>query len=346
MSLSRVDDTKKPRVVCLGTPRFAGAEYLAKFGEEFDFEVLDATTHAETLEKLPALVSRGGPVDAFIIRMGTPPYEPFSEDMLGPLLPQCRIVTSASAGFNEFPVEWLGQNGVVFCNTVDAVAEATADMAVFLLLAVLRNTSAAERSARAGTWKSAPGLIPARDPAGMTLGIVGMGAIGRYIAKKAAVFNLKVRYYNRRRLPADLEELYGATYCPSLHELLGSSDIVSLSCPLNAETTGLIGPAEFAAMRDGAFLINTARGAVVDEAALKAALQSGKVARAGLDVLCNEPDVDPWFLEQENVIVQPHLGGLTDVAFQKAERECFENIRAFFKTGEANSPVNLQYLKK
>lgn len=94
-------------------------------------------------------------------------------------------------------------------------------------------------------------------------------------------------------------------------------------------------------MKDGAFLINTARGAVIDEAALKAALTSGKVARAGLDVLCNEPNVDPWFFEQDNVVLQPHLGGLTDVAFQKAERECFENIRAFFETGKANSPVNL-----
>lgn len=93
-------------------------------------------------------------------------------------------------------------------------------------------------------------------------------------------------------------------------------------------------------MKPGAFLVNTARGAVVDEAALREALISGKVCRAGLDVLCNEPDVDPWFLQQDNVIVQPHLGGLTDVAFRKAERECFENMRAFFEKGEANSPVN------
>jgi len=99
-------------------------------------------------------------------------------------------------------------------------------------------------------------------------------------------------------------------------------------------------------MKDGAFLINTARGAVIDEAAFKQALDSGKVARAGLDVLRNEPNVDPWFFEQDNVVLQPHLGGLTDVAFMKAERECFENIRAFFETGKANSPVNTDSLKK
>lgn len=151
---------------------------------------------------------------------------------------------------------------------------------------------------------------------------------------------MKIKYYNRRKLPHEVEQEYNATYCSSLHELLSQSDIVSLNCPLNEKTTGLISPAEFDAMKDGSFFVNTARGAIVNEAALKAALKSGKIARAGLDVLANEPNVDPWFLEQDNVIVQPHVGGLTDVAFQKAERECFENIRAFFKTGKANSPVN------
>jgi lactate dehydrogenase-like 2-hydroxyacid dehydrogenase len=97
-------------------------------------------------------------------------------------------------------------------------------------------------------------------------------------------------------------------------------------------------------MKDGTYLINTARGAVIDESALKVALESGKVTRAGLDVLCNEPNVDPWFLDRHDVIVQPHLGGLTDVAFMKAERECFENIRSFFTTGKAHSPVNLDKL--
>lgn len=157
---------------------------------------------------------------------------------------------------------------------------------------------------------------------------------------------MKIRYYNRRQLQKEQEDTYKATYCSSLHELLSSSDVVSINCPLNANTTNLISTAEFSAMKDGAFLVNTARGAVVDEAALKVALQSGKVARAGLDVLCNEPSVDPWFFEQDNVIVQPHLGGLTDVAFQKAERECFENIRAYFQNGQANSPVNMAAIKK
>lgn len=160
----------------------------------------------------------------------------------------------------------------------------------------------------------------------------------QYLAKKAAVFNMKIKYYNRNRLPASEEEKYGAEYC-TLNELLRSSDVISLHCPLNASTTNLIGEAEFAAMKDGCFVVNTSRGAVIDENAFRAALQSGKVARAGLDVFCNEPNVDPWFLESDKVIIQPHLGGLTDMAFRKAERECFENIRQVFSTGKPRSPV-------
>lgn len=150
---------------------------------------------------------------------------------------------------------------------------------------------------------------------------------------------MKIKYYNRTRLSEEVEQTYGATYCTSLHELLQHSDVVSLNCPLNTETTNLIGDAEFAIMKDGVFLVNTARGAVIDEKALVAALESGKVARAGLDVFVNEPKPDPYFLQSDKVIVQPHLGGLTNVAFHKAEKECFENIRALFQTGKPNSPV-------
>ncbi|KAJ8117066.1 hypothetical protein OPT61_g1663 [Boeremia exigua] len=327
-----------PHIVCLGTPKYAGEDYISAFSKSFKFSVLNATNRAETISQIPKLISEEGPIDGFIIRMGTPPYEPFDEGLLSSLVPDCKIITSASAGYNEFDIDWMTKRGIVFCNSVDAVAEATADMAVWLLLSVLRNTSNAERSARAGKWRG--GLVPVRDPTGLTLGIVGMGSIGKYLAKKAAVFNLKIVYHNRTRLSTAEEKAHNAKYCSSLHELLSTSDIVSVNCPLNAKTENLISTSEFAAMKDGSFFINTARGAIVDETALKHALTSGKVARAGLDVLCNEPNVDQWFFEQDNVIVQPHLGGLTDVAFQKAERECFENVRAFFQTGQANSPVN------
>lgn len=169
--------TSKPRVVCLGTPRFTSQEYLTSFQRNFNFSILPASDRAETKSLLPKDIEDNGPIDAFVIRMGTLPYEPFDQDLLKALIPHCKIITSASAGYNEFDVDWMTKEGMYFCNTVDAVAEATADMATFLTLAIVRNTSNAERSARAGKWRE--GLVPARDPAGMTLGIVGMGAIGK-----------------------------------------------------------------------------------------------------------------------------------------------------------------------
>ncbi|KAJ9620084.1 hypothetical protein H2204_012394 [Knufia peltigerae] len=327
----------KPRVVALGDPKYVGADFLEEFQKDFDFEVLDATNRQQTKDMIPALVAER-PVDAFIIRMGTPPYEPFDEDLLKGLLPGCKIITSASAGFNEFDVDWMTSQDVWFCNTVNAVAEATADMAMFLVLAVLRDTTRGEKQARDGTWKA--NIVPARDPTDLTLGIVGAGAIGKYLARKAAAFNMKLAYHNRKRLPDEEEEKYGLTYHPTLNGLLGASDVVSVNCPLNKQTENLISTEEFAAMKDGAFLVNTARGPVVDEDALIRALESGKVTRAGLDVFANEPRINDYFRTSDKVVLQPHMGGLTDLAFQKSERECFENIRSLFKTGRPVAPVN------
>lgn len=232
----------------------------------------------------------------------------------------------------------MTKSGIWFCNTINAVAEATADMAMFLTLAILRDTSRAEKQARDGSWKA--GIVPSRDPSGLTLGIVGAGSIGKYLAKKAAAFNMKLAYHNRRQLSADDEGTYGLTYYSSLEELLAVSDVVSISCPLNAETTNLISHKQFVAMKDGAYFVNTSRGPVVDEDALIQALESGKVTRAGLDVFHNEPRIREYFRTSDKVIVQPHMGGLTDLAFQKSERECFENIRSLFTTGRPVAPVN------
>lgn len=284
------------------------------------------------------MIKEHGPIDAFIIRMGRGPYHPFNEAMFKPLTPHCRIISSAAAGYDDFDIDWLTRNNIWFCNSLDAVAEATADMSFFLTLAVIRDTSRAERCAREGLWKDP--VVPSKDPSGMTLGIVGMGAIGKHLAKRAAAFNMRIKYYNRRQLGADDEAKYSATYCASLHELLSQSDVVSVNCPLNAETTNLISTKEFAAMKDGSFIVNTSRGPVIDEPALIQALESGKIARAGLDVFWNEPNINAYFKTSDKVTIQPHVGGLTDVAFQRGERECFENIKALFKTGRPVAPVN------
>ncbi|KAF4996305.1 hypothetical protein FGRMN_4556 [Fusarium graminum] len=277
------------------------------------------------------------PYNGFIVRMGRPPYRPFDK-IFEHLAPHCKIIASAAAGYDDFGVDWLTQKGIWLCNSVDAVAEATADMAFFLVLAVVRDTYRGERSLREGNWRGP--VVPSRDPWGMTLGIIGMGAIGKCLARRALAFNMRIKYYNRTQLSAEDEAKYEATYCTSLHELLAQSDVVSINCPLTRETENLISTKEFSIMKDGAFIVNTARGAIIDEAALIEALESGKITRAGLDVFLNEPDLNEYFKTSDKVVIQPHVAGLTDLAFQRGEREAFENVKALFKTGSPISPVN------
>lgn len=137
--------------------------------------MLPAKNRAEAITALKSVIAESGPYQVFMILMGTAPFEPF--DYLEPLLPDCKLIVSASAGYNEFPVEWMTENGIWFCNTRNAVAEPTADMAMFLTLAVVRDTTRAEKSARTGLWRN--DHVPCTDPTGLTLGIIGLGAIGK-----------------------------------------------------------------------------------------------------------------------------------------------------------------------
>ncbi|KAK4950084.1 hypothetical protein LTR10_011061 [Elasticomyces elasticus] len=334
---------RRPKVVSISYPKWAGEDYMKAFERDFELHHIVPSDRAGTVAALKTKVESDGPFEAIAVLMGTGPYEPFDEEMLKPLLPQCKLVVSASAGYDDYDVEWMTKHNIVFCNSRNAVNESTADLTIFLTLGILRDYSRLQISMREGRWRG--GLAPVRDPAGLTLGIVGMGAIGKHVARKAAAFNLKVAYYQRNRLSAEVEAQLNAEYCGSLEELLSTADIITLNCPLNSNTRGLIGKAELASMKDGVFIVNTSRGAIIDEDALIAALESGKVARAGMDVFVGEPKPNAYFLNSDRVMIQPHMGGITDMAWQKAYREALENMRAFFATGKAISPINADLVK-
>ncbi|KLJ09524.1 hypothetical protein EMPG_15050 [Blastomyces silverae] len=328
----------KPKVLALSHPTYTSEEYLADFKSKYDFHVLKSPGRAGAIPEIAELAARNGPYDAVMVRMGTLPFEPFDQELFGPLVPHCKIIASGSAGYNEFDVDWMTRSKIWFCNTRNAVSEATADMSMFLILAVLKNATT---------------LLSAQYPLGHTnrdrshqngtkkkISNINSTQIKQHLARKALAFNLKIKYYNRTQLPADVEAQYSATYCATLDELLSASDIISINCPLNAATTGLIGRKEFAKMKDGVYFINTARGMIVDEHALIEALESGKVKMAGLDVFPNEPEINPYYITSDKVILQPHLGGLTDGAFSLSEMECFENIKACLSTGTPIAPIN------
>ncbi|KAL6810398.1 hypothetical protein J3E69DRAFT_350389 [Trichoderma sp. SZMC 28015] len=336
--MSSVALNKKPRVAVVGDVKYVGDDYLKSVKAELDIEFLQSSNRQQLLEELPRFIAQSGPIDALILTVDTPSLKPLNEELFSVLTPHCRVIVSVWAGYNEFDVSWMTSQGIWFCNTVDAVAEATADMAIFLTLAVIRNTYVAEKRVRAGLWYN--GIVPTKDPTGMTLGIVGMGSIGRYLSVKAKTFNMKVKYYNRTRLSAEIEEACHAEYCSSLEELLSQADVVSINCPLTPATRNLISHAEFKMMKDGVFLINTARGPIVDEEALIEALESGKVERAGLDVFANEPSINPYFRTSDKVVLQPHMGGWTVEAIRRAEKECFENVLKWKREGRPVAPVN------
>ncbi|UKZ73626.1 hypothetical protein TrVFT333_001274 [Trichoderma virens FT-333] len=336
MSLKNRKD--RPLVVWLGRPRHDGGDNLSAFRNDFDNAILDAENRNEVKAKLPALIAKHGSIDALVVPMGTMTYAPFDQDLLSPLAAGCGIIASFKAGYDEFDVEWITRQGIWLCNTTEAVVESTSNMAMFLILAIVRDTYRAQQTIRSGSWLDH--LYPTHHVTGMRIGIIGMGKVGKRIASKAKAFNMRIKYFNRRRLSNQEEILYSASYCDSLHALLSTSDVVSINCPLNGDTRNLISTAEFATMRHGTYLVNTARGAIVDEDALIQAIDCGKIARAGLDVFCSESRINSYFQESDKVICQPHMRGLTQGAYKLAEMECLENIRTYFKTWKPINPVN------
>jgi glyoxylate reductase len=226
--------------------------------------------------------------------------------------PQLRVVANVAVGYDNVDVAACARRGVVVTNTPGVLTEATADIAMGLMLAVTRRMGEGERLLRAQTpWSWHMFFLLGSGLRGKTLGVVGLGGIGRATARRARAFGMQIAYRARRPAGAEIEaELGGARHLP-LDELLARADVVSLHCPLTPETRHLIDARALELMRPSAYLVNTARGPVVDEAALVDALRSGAIAGAGLDVFEREPEVHPGLLELDNAVILPHLGSAT-----------------------------------
>ncbi|UCF18306.1 MAG: D-glycerate dehydrogenase [Gemmatimonadota bacterium] len=226
-------------------------------------------------------------------------------------LPQLRVVANYAVGYDNLDLGVLRARGVAASNTPDVLTEATADLTWALIMAASRRLGEAERRAREGEWRWHPTMLLGIDLRGRTLGLLGAGRIGRAVGKRAPPFGLKVAYWDRVAQPA-FESAIGARRIEKLADLLAAADIVSIHVQLSSETAGLIGAAELGAMKDGAILINTARGGIVDEEALCAALESGKLRAAGLDVYENEPEIRDCLKRAPNLILLPHIGSATE----------------------------------
>jgi lactate dehydrogenase-like 2-hydroxyacid dehydrogenase len=245
---------------------------------------------------------------------------------------RARIVANFGVGFNNIDVEAAKARGVVVSNTPDVLTDATADLAITLLLMVARRTGEGERHLRGGHWTGwRPTHMMATHVTGKTLGLVGMGRIARAVAKRAHHgFGMKVIYHDPFPPPADVAAALGAEPRAELDEVLREADFVSLHCPATPETRHLMNRERLGLMRPDAFLVNTARGDVVDEGALVEALQQKKIAGAGLDVFEREPEVTRALLSMENVVLLPHLGSATTETRVAMGLRALENLRLFF----------------
>jgi lactate dehydrogenase-like 2-hydroxyacid dehydrogenase len=242
------------------------------------------------------------------------------------------IIANFGAGVDHIDLDAAREAGIVVTNTPGVLTDATADLTIALLLAVARRIGEGERIVRSGAWTGwGPTQMLGSAVTGSTLGIVGMGRIGRAVARRATRgFGMRVLYHQPR--PVDEAEIAGLDVRRAdLDELLAESDAVTLHCPATPETRHLIDARRLARMRPGAFLVNTARGEVVDEAALADALASGTIAGAGLDVYEHEPHVPEALLRLENVVLLPHLGSATREARVAMGDRAVDNLEAFLR---------------
>ena len=255
--------------------------------------------------------------------------EHFTAEVAARLDPRLKIIANHSVGVDHCALPALKARGITVTNTPDVLSDATAEIAMLLMLGAARRAVEGDRLVRSGGWNSwSPAFMVGKQVTGARLGIIGMGRVGRAFAAKARGFDMEIHYFNRTRLAPDLER--GATYHSTIEGLLGVADFLSLHCPATPETAGLMNADRFALLPDGAVMVNTARGALVDETALCAALDSGRLAGAGLDCFANEPGGNPALADYDNVFMLPHIGSATVTTRDEMGFRALDNLDAFF----------------
>lgn len=288
-----------------------------------DYEVI--LNEADTAGTADEIVAMSGEVDAMMPCHS----EHFSADVVARLNPRLKIVANHSVGMDHCDIPALKARNITVTNTPDVLSDATAEIAMLLMLGAARRAVEGDRLVRTAAWDSwGPAFMVGKEVTGACIGIVGMGRVGRAFAAKARGFDMEVHYFNRSRLSPELEQ--GAVFHETIESLLPLSDFLSLHCPATPETIDLMNADRFALMPDGAVLVNSARGALVDEDALLDAIGSGKLAAAGLDCFKTEPGGNPAFADHESIFMLPHIGSATKKTRDAMGFRALDNLDAFF----------------
>jgi len=257
------------------------------------------------------------------------PTDKMTPELIQALPKSIRAIATFSVGHEHINLDAAKARGIVVTNTPDVLTDATADIALLLLLGAARRASEGEQIVRGDSWNSwGTTYMLGIHMTGKRLGILGMGRIGQAVAKRARGFDMKIHYANRRRLPPEMEQ--GAVFHANADDMLPHSDFLSVNCPASPETYHFLNAERIAKLPDGAIVVNTARGTIVDDAALIAALKSRKLAAAGLDVYENEPKINPEYRTLANTFLLPHLGSATVETRNGMGFKCLDNLDAFF----------------
>jgi len=260
------------------------------------------------------------------------------EETINKLSDSVKIISNFAVGFGNIDIKAARTKNIIVTNTPDVLTDATAEIAMLLILGAARRASEAITWVRNKNWKWSADFLIGKQLEGSRLGILGMGRIGRAVALRAKAFNMKIHYRNRTRLKADLEA--GANYHDSIKSLFSVSDILSINCPATPETTNIINKETLEFFPKGAIITNSARGDMIDDEAMVQALISKRIFSLGLDVYKGEPNIHPGYLNQPNVFILPHLGSATIKTRTAMADLAIDNIEEYFKTGICKNMVN------
>ncbi len=264
--------------------------------------------------------------------------ERFSAEVIGRLPQSVRIIANFSVGYDHVDVEAAKRRGLVVTNTPEVLSDATAELTILLMLGAARRASEGERLVRTRQWRDwSPSFMVGTQVSGKRLGIVGMGRVGRVTARRARGFDMTIHYHDLQRLPAGQEE--GAIFHSTPEDLLPHCDFLAFHCVSTPQTRKMLNADRIALLPHGAIVVNASRGPVIDDDALIAALKSGKLAAAGLDVYNNEPDIHPGYRELPNTFLMPHIGSATQETRDAMGFRALDNLDAFFGGREPRDRV-------
>ena len=260
------------------------------------------------------------------------------KNVIEKLSDKVKIISNFAVGFGKIDLEAASRRNIVETNTPDVLTDATAEIAMLLILGAARRAAEGLKWAHSKNWKWSADFLIGKQLTNSRLGILGMGRIGRAVAKRAKAFGMEIHYHNRTRLAPKLEE--NAIYHKSIKSLFSVSDILSINCPATKDTKNIINKKTLEFFPEGAVITNSARGDMIDDDAMVEALKNKKIYALGLDVYKGEPNIHPGYLSQPNVFVLPHLGSSTIKTRTDMADLAIDNIEEFFNTGKCKNQVN------